>query len=132
MEVGSKMRGFLLTVAIVLAVIATAAEGSDKINMMRGMFTGIVPEEKMGPLCDACVDIFAQVNELLNDPAFQDQAIEFASNFCQLADSSLLQDPVLAAECAYMVTVYGVDFLEFIYAEGRLPEEVCTFLGACP
>ena len=69
----SKMRGFLLTVAIVLAVIATAAEGSDKINMMRGMFTGIVPEEKMGPLCDACVDIFAQVNELLNDPAFQDQ-----------------------------------------------------------
>ena len=59
------------------------------------------------------------------------QAVEFATNFCQLADS-LLQDPVLAAECAYMTTVYGVDFLEFIYEEGRLPQEVCTFFGACP
>ena len=59
------------------------------------------------------------------------QAVEFARNFCGLADS-VLQDAVLSAECAYMVDVYGVDFLEFIYAEGRLPDEVCTFLGACP
>ena len=44
----------------------------------------------------------------------------------------MLEDSVLAAECAYMVDVYGVGFLEFIYAEGRLPEEVCGFLGACP
>ena len=58
------------------------------------------------------------------------QAIEFVDNFCQLADS-LLQDPVLAAECSYMATVYGVDFLEFIYEEGKLPGEVCNFFGAC-
>ena len=63
--------------------------------------------------------------------SFRLQAAEFARNFCGLADS-VLQDAVLAAECAYMVDVYGVDFLEFIYAEGRLPDEVCTFLGACP
>ena len=59
------------------------------------------------------------------------QAVEFARNFCGLADS-VLEDAVLSAECAYMVDVYGVDFLEFIYAEGRLPDEVCSFLGACP
>merc|ERR1711884_512437 len=127
-------------VAVALAVVAATAEGSgsvrvssnaSQINMMRGMFAGVVPAEKQGPLCDACVGIFEQVNELLNDPAFQDQAVEFARNFCGLADS-VLEDAVLSAECAYMVDVYGVDFLEFIYAEGRLPDEVCTFLGACP
>ena len=74
---------FAMTIAIVaavLAVIAATAEGGGagrtnvgQINMMRGMFAGVVPEDKKGPLCDACVDIFAQVNELLNDPAFQDQ-----------------------------------------------------------
>ena len=69
------MRAILVTVAIVLATSAATAEcsGGNQINMMRGMLTGIVPEEKKGPLCNACVDIFAQVNELLNDPAFQDQ-----------------------------------------------------------
>lgn len=41
--------------------------------MMGGMFAGVVPAEKQGPLCDACVGIFEQVNELLDDPAFQDQ-----------------------------------------------------------
>merc|ERR1719245_1226783 len=76
---------------------------------MRGMFAGVVPAEKQGPLCDACVGIFEQVNELLDDPAFQDQAVEFARNFCGLADS-VPEDAVLSAECAYMVDVYGVDF----------------------
>ena len=51
-------------------------------------------------------------------------------NFCQLADY-LLQHPVLAAECSYMATIYVIDFLELIYEEGKLPEEVCTFFGAC-
>merc|ERR1711884_269375 len=64
-------------VAVALAVIAATAEGSgsvsvssnaSQINMMRGMFAGVVPAEKQGPLCDACVGIFEQVNELLNDP----------------------------------------------------------------
>ena len=80
------MRAILVTVAIILAVNAAAGEGSSRvsqINMMKGMFTGIVPEEKKGPLCNACIDIFAQVNELLNDPAFQDQVqyLQY-TNYC--------------------------------------------------
>ena len=77
--------------------------------MLRGMFAGgVVPEEKEGPLCDACIDIFTQVNELLDNPEFQQQVMTcerrrhgsalISRNFCI---ATLLQMHVPQLVCHY-------------------------------
>jgi hypothetical protein len=40
-------------------------------------------------------------------------------------------DPLLKAECVYMIDVYGVLLLEFVHDEGDMPTKVCETVGLC-